>query len=655
MARRVIDDLVIIGNGMAGFDLCQRLVDVGATKDMNVVVFGEEPRPAYDRVHLTDYFAKRSSDDLLLKPAQWYADNHIDLRTSDRVEWVDRSHQLVRSASGFQAHYDRLVFATGSEPFVPPVSGSDLPKVFVYRRIEDLEAIFEAAQSAQSAAVMGGGLLGLEAAKALKDMGLETTILEVAARLMPRQLDPDGSALLQKKIEQLGVSFRLVARAQSIEAIPDSRIRLNFDGADPLKVDLLVISAGIRPRDDLAKEIGLEVHDRGGIHINDACQTSDPKIHAIGECAEHDNIVYGLVGPCFRMAEVVTNQVIGQRDFFTGADTSATLKLMGVEVSTIGANLDEVSGGEIRTYHTDDVCRKLIIENNRILGAMSIGSWNELAVIRDMVDEGKRIWPWQITRFENYGHVLPTADALPVSQWPETATVCSCLGVTKKQLECVIQEGCHSIEEIAKATRASTVCGSCKPLLGELCGAKTSPQKERLTGLIVSSVAAVVVFLAILLIPSMAGASTVSSLWHQVDYLWRDDLAKQISGFSLVGIMVLGLALSLRKRIRWIQFGEYKFWRFAHAALGLLCFAGLIVHSGFSLGHNLNFALGATFLALNLLGAMTGIVTGLESRLSGGNAMLLRQWRPRLAYLHIILFWPIPTLILFHVIAVYYF
>ncbi|MBI1246712.1 NAD(P)/FAD-dependent oxidoreductase [bacterium] len=654
--NRRSSQIAIVGNGMASFELCRRLVEANAAQHLRITVFGGEPRPAYDRVHLTEYLSGKSDEDLLMRPADWYAEQGIELRVGDPVCWIDRSHQTVRSESGFEIHYDQVVFATGSRPFVPPIPGTDSPNVFLYREIEDLQAIAAASQTATSAAVLGGGLLGLEAAKALLDLGVQTHVLEVAGRLMPRQLDDDGSQLLKEKIASLGVGVRLVARAESIERLPEGRLQINFAHGESLVVDMIVISAGIRPRDELAREIGLSVHDRGGIEIDDHCLTSDPKIYAIGECALHRGIIYGLVGPCYRMAEVVASQLTEGTDLFTGADTSATLKLMGVEVATLGLSLDASPGGSIVTYKDDNVCRKLLVENSRIIGAMSVGPWPEVNTVRDMIEARKGLWPWQLRRFERLGRLLTDSQPLPISQWPDESTVCSCIGVTCGQLKQAIGEGHDSVEAIAAHTRASTVCGSCQPLLAELCGVGQSvaPASKMPAMMVVSAIAAVLL-LAITFTPSMAAAESVQDSWHQIDLLWRDSIAKQITGYTLVAIMLLGLVFSLRKRIRWITWGSFANWRFAHAALGTACVVGMIAHTGMSLGSNLNFALAITFIFMNLLGAATGALTVLETRTTGNMAMLVRRWRPRMTYLHIALFWPVPALLLFHIVATYYF
>ncbi|HYK25560.1 MAG TPA: FAD-dependent oxidoreductase, partial [Steroidobacteraceae bacterium] len=336
--------IVVVGNGMVGQRFLEELVREGA---WSVSVFAEEPRPAYDRVQLSSFFSGRTADDLSLAPADFFAEHGIALNLNERVTGIDRDSRIVRTARGREAIYEVLVLATGSHPFVPPVPGRDRSGCFVYRTIEDLEAIRAAAQSARTGAVVGGGLLGLEAAKALRDLGLETHVVEFAPRLMALQVDELGGALLKRKIEALGVQVHTGKNTREISAGDAAQHRMVFADGTDLEVDLIVFSAGIRPSDALARDAGLAVGERGGIVIDDTCRTSDPAIYAIGECALWNGRIFGLVAPGYRMAQVAAAQ-IGERcaahedaaaaarasSRFSGADTSTKLKVLGVEVAS---------------------------------------------------------------------------------------------------------------------------------------------------------------------------------------------------------------------------------------------------------------------------------------------------------------------------------
>ena len=296
--------LVVIGNGMVGHRLLTELAGTGALEHLQVTVLGEEPRTAYDRVALSSFLDGRSAEDLSLVEDGFFERHGIALHLGDPVTGVDLDPQVVTTASGRRFGYDRLVLATGSAPFVPPIDGHDLPGCFVYRTIEDLEAIAAAAAEAPNrrGVVIGGGLLGLEAANALRNLGLDTHVVEFAPRLMPAQLDDGAGRTLRRLIEALGVQVHTERRTAGVEHDGTRPTALTFDGADPLATDLVVFSAGIRPRDALARQCGLAVGERGGIEVDPTMTTSDPAVLAIGECALVGGRVYGLVAPGYQMA-----------------------------------------------------------------------------------------------------------------------------------------------------------------------------------------------------------------------------------------------------------------------------------------------------------------------------------------------------------------
>ncbi|MBO0869779.1 MAG: NAD(P)/FAD-dependent oxidoreductase, partial [Micromonosporaceae bacterium] len=330
--------LVLIGHGMVGHHLLERLAERPGS-GWRMVVFAEEPQRAYDRVHLSSYFTGSTADDLLLGDEAFFAEHGIELRLGERVVAIDRGARRVTSAAGHTVAYDALVLATGSYPFVPPVPGRDAPGCFVYRSIEDLRAIEAYAAGCRSGAVVGGGLLGLEAANALRSLGLATQVVEFAPRLMPVQVDEGGGTVLRRHIEGLGVTVHIGARTEEVLTGTGGQVtgmRL-ADREEPLRADLVVFAAGIRPRDDLARQAGLPVGERGGIVVDEGCRTADPAVFAIGECALVNGRGYGLVGPGYAMASVVAARLTGdQSASFTGADLSTKLKLLGVDVASFG-------------------------------------------------------------------------------------------------------------------------------------------------------------------------------------------------------------------------------------------------------------------------------------------------------------------------------
>ena len=372
--------LVVVGNGMVG----QRLVDALRARDTaaewHVTVLGEERHPAYDRVAITSYLSGRSAAELSIVPADCYDGETAVLHLREAAVTIDRERRTVTGASGATYPYDALVLATGSSPFVPPLPGADTPGCFVYRTLDDLDAIRRCVAWARTGIVIGGGLLGLEAAGALHGMGLGTHVVEMAPRLMPVQVDEAGGHVLRRHVEALGVTVHTGVRTTRIE--PAGRgIRLVAgegqleDGA--LEADLLVFSAGVRPRDALARQAGLGCGTRGGVLVDRTCRTQDEAIYAVGECAAVDGRAYGLVAPGFAMAEVVADRLVGGEATFPGADLSTKLKLLGVDVASFG-DAHAVTPGALELVYSDQVAgvySKLVVTDDArvLLGGILVG------------------------------------------------------------------------------------------------------------------------------------------------------------------------------------------------------------------------------------------------------------------------------------------
>ncbi|WP_410675174.1 nitrite reductase large subunit NirB [Amycolatopsis sp. cmx-4-68] len=474
--------LVVAGHGM----VAHRLVEAVRAEDpqgtWHVVVLSEEPRPAYDRVALTSYVDGWDPASLALPGSDYADDPHVDLRLGELVTSVDRSARTVTTASGASISYDALVLATGSRPFVPPVPGHDLPGCFVYRTIEDLDAIREAAQKPghgrRAAVVIGGGLLGLEAAKALRDMGLSPHVVEMAPRLMPLQVDEGGGSLLRRLITGLDVTVHTGTSTDAIEA-DRGRLLAKLGNGTELDVDLVVFSAGVRPRDDLARQSGLDVGPRGGVLVDASCRTSDPSVYAIGECAAVEGKVYGIVAPGYAMAEIVAAQLTGGTGTFPEPDTSTKLKLMGVDVASFG-DAHAKTEGALEVAVNDAVAgtyKKLVVtdDGKTLLGGVLVGDATEYNTLRALVGRPLPAEP---------GAILAPAGggaAVGVDALPDVAQICSCNAVSKGTLTRAIHEdGCDTVPKLKACTRAGTACGSCVPLLGKLLSAAGVEQSKAL-------------------------------------------------------------------------------------------------------------------------------------------------------------------------------
>jgi nitrite reductase (NADH) large subunit len=464
--------LIVIGNGMVGHRFLEQMVAKGATENWNVITFCEEPRVAYDRVNLSSFFAGKTAGELSLVEPGFYQENQIQIYVGDKVVEIDRNQKTVISANGVVLHYDKLVLATGSYPFVPPIKGKDANGTFVYRTIEDLEAMSAYAKSCKVGVVVGGGLLGLECANALKMMGLETHVVEFAPRLMPVQVDEAGGAILKEKIQALGVTVHTSKSTTEILSENDRVCKMVFADGSELLADMIVFSAGIRPRDQLAKACGLAIGERGGIVIDDNCQTSDPDIYAIGECALHQNRIYGLVAPGYHMAEVVSDRLTHHSENqFVGADLSTKLKLLGVDVASFGDAFAKTTGAKAIAI-TDAMrgtYKKLVVSEtgDRLLGGILVGDASAYGTLLQLMQNGITLPPHPEDLLLPPREGQP-AVAMSAGNLPDTAQICSCNNVSKGQICSAIQAGTTNIADLKKCTKAGTGCGGCMPLVTDL-------------------------------------------------------------------------------------------------------------------------------------------------------------------------------------------
>jgi nitrite reductase (NADH) large subunit len=470
--------LVVVGNGMVGQRFLEAMRERDPARQWRLTVLAEEPRPAYDRVRLSAFFDGASAEELSLHTA----DEEVALRLAEPAIGIDRERKVVVTGGG-EYGYDALVLATGSYPFVPPIEGADRPGVFVYRTLEDLVAIRSYAEGRRVGAVIGGGLLGLEAANALRLLGLATHVVEFAPRLMPLQVDEAGGAMLRRYIEGLGVTVHL---GTATTAIADGGLALS-DGTT-IEAELVVVAAGVRPRDQLAREAGLPVGERGGVLVDAACRTADPDVWAIGECAAIAEATwpapeqggspagtpgtvagvpgrcYGLVAPGYAMAEVVADRLVGGQATFPGADTSAKLKLLGVDVASFG-DAHGTAADALEVTWTDPATRvyaKLVLSDDAktLLGGVMVGDATAYPTLRACLGGPLPGPPLAL--------LAPSVDGAAGVALPGTAQVCSCNAVTKDRIAGAIADGCADVGSVKECTRAGTSCGSCVPLLKKL-------------------------------------------------------------------------------------------------------------------------------------------------------------------------------------------
>jgi nitrite reductase (NADH) large subunit len=471
--------IVIVGNGMVGHHFVEQLIqhNTSITSELtplHISVLSAEPRLAYDRVHLSEYFSGKTADELALTTPEFYQQHQVEFKLDAAVVDIDKIAKTVTTKHGDVFPYDKLVLATGSYPFVPPIPGNDQPHCLVYRTIEDLEAISASSKVSKVGVVVGGGLLGLEAANALKEAGLKTHVVEFAPQLMAVQVDAGGGRLLKAKIEALGVQVHTQKATQVIEKGDNCRYKMCFADGSFLETDMILFSAGIRPQDTLARQFNIGIGERGGIVVNNHCQTTVDDVYAIGECALWNNFIFGLVAPGYTMARVAAAHILGNDLTFLGADMSTKLKLMGVEVGSIGDAHARQAGALCYTYENQPlgIYKKIVVDasKQKLLGSVLVGDTSDYDTLLQYALNGIDLpeHPESLILPANGDTKLGLgADALP-----DTATICSCHNVSKGDIINAFDEGACNVGDVKKCTKASTGCGGCSALLKSVCDAE---------------------------------------------------------------------------------------------------------------------------------------------------------------------------------------
>jgi len=472
--------LVVVGGGMVAQRLVEAMRDRDADGRWRITVLAEEPRRPYDRVALTSYFSGRDADDLALGDATLWDDPLVSLRRDDKVVAIDRVARTVTTQRGRTEHYDHLVLATGSSAWVPPVEGADLEGVFVYRTVDDVAALrgyvekLRATKPVVRGAVLGGGLLGLEAAGALQALGAQATVLQVGTHLMSTQIDLGGGEALRRLINGLGVGVRLNAMTTRIRAHRRGGVgRLDLADGGRVDADVVVVAAGVRPRDELARDAGLLIGERGGVVVDDACLTSDPDVSAVGEVACIQDQCIGLVAPGYAMAEVAVDRLLGGAAQFPGADTATKLKLAGVDVASFGDAFGTTPGA-LEVVWADPVAgvyKKLVLSDDArtLLGGVLVGDASAYASLRPML--GREL------PGDPAAYLLPEGGGAPDLELPDDASVCSCNNVSAGAIRgAVTEHGCTDVGAVKACTKAGTSCGSCLPLVKKLVGTELAKQ-----------------------------------------------------------------------------------------------------------------------------------------------------------------------------------
>ncbi len=642
---------VIVGSGPVGIHALRTLLL--HRPHTPIVIYGNEPWLPYNRVQLSSFIAGDIGWSALVENQVLPYASNITTRFNTEICEIDPVNKLVIDQSGNQQHYSKLILATGSRPHIPGIPGIELKNVFTFRDLSDAEQLVARRVRSRRTVVIGGGLLGLEAARAMTRYHTEVFIIDHANRLMSQQLDEAASELLREHIMSLGIRVHLSSPVKQLCGETDVSGVLLRNGT-LIHCDTVIIATGIKPNMELALAAGISVGR--GIKVNDAMQTSGPDIYAIGECAEHKGKIYGLVAPGYEQAQVAAYNLFGNHSCYNGSIAATQLKVVGQPVFSMGELDNETPDYNLKSLVYDKThaqrYRKLVLRRHRLVGVIAIGEWPSLNRVRETVLRQRMLWPWEIKRFIRTGEIWSDNKSSTVKQWPASTLICHCRQVTRGKCTEAIAAGCYTVTEISQHTGAATVCGSCKSLLQQMLSSSVNiePIRQWKATLTVASLSllAVIAFLLLPPVPYLKSAQ-INLHW---DMLWRNGTLKQVTGYVTIGLAALGLLMSLRKRIIRFKLFDFSTWRSLHLITGLLLLLSMAAHTGLRLGHNLDQQLTVMFIALIGLGVVAAILLGLQHKLDTVRAKRLKE---KLTWLHILLFWPVPALLSWHIFKIYYF
>ena len=641
--------IIIVGNGPSGMQCLVQLRRLGVRTP--IVLFGKEAWAPYDRVKLSSFLAGTTSFDALINLPDEVNDD-VSHYVGRAVTGIDTDTHSVTDSTGEVHVYSKLVLALGSSAYVPVTPGSDLSGVFRFRDMADAHALMARTLRSRHTVVIGGGLLGIEAARALCRFNTDVTLIQHSERLMNRQLDAEAADIVRDALECEGVRIRTLTSVRAING--NGRVEsVTLADGEELECDSVVFATGIAPNRLLAEQAGLTVAQ--GIRVDANMHTSAADIYAIGECAQFGEHISGLVAPGLQQARVAAADIAGKGEPYAPTADTTWLKVLSLEVFSAGEFRDEqrfrIHRSVVYRNRRRGIYRRLMIRSGRVVGMVSIGKWSQRAQALTLLQEHRQFWPWYWLRFVSSGNVRAATQVDDVASWPANTVICQCKSLTRADLSEVRIDGMQ-VDELKRVTGAATVCGGCEPLLENFCGAALTTQRH-VPGAKGLAALALITFIALALawqkplgFADSVDGQTLFELWS------RDSLLRQISGFFLLGGSALALLLSLRKRISWLAFGSFGGWRQVHAGLGLLTVAGLLWHTGFSLGENLNRWLMISFLLVIAWGAVAAMLALAEAKLAGQWPVTVRR---RTTWVHILVFWPVPVLLGFHILSAYFF
>ncbi|MDF1781312.1 MAG: FAD-dependent oxidoreductase [Alcanivoracaceae bacterium] len=648
--------IVIVGNGPSGMQCLVQLRRLGVRTP--ILLFGKERWAPYDRVKLSSFLAGSASFDSLSNLPEEINDDVVHYVGREIIA-IDASAKTVSDNVGETHCFSRLVLALGSRAYIPNLPGTQLAGVFRFRDMADAHALMARTTRSRHTVVIGGGLLGIEAARGLCRFHTDVTLIQHSERLMNRQLDAEAASIVHHALEGEGVRVLLQTPIKSIGG-RDRVEHVLLANGEKIHCDSVVFATGISPNRELADQAGVRIAQ--GVRVDEHMCTSLADIYAVGECAQFGDHISGLVAPGLHQARIAAAHIAGNAEAYAPVADTTWLKVLSLEVFSAGEFREESRFRIHRTAvfrnRSKGLYRRIMMRGGRVVGVVSIGEWPERAQAMTLLRENRRIFPWHILRFYLTGKTSAESNSHHVENWPSTAIVCQCKSISRGEMSTVLQrfalhDAAERKDHIQKVTGAGTVCGGCDALLDNLCGAPTEAKRQvpgaKVLG-VVGMLTALFMGLSFLQpMPSVATAIADQSMFE----MWsRDSLLRQISGYGLLSASLLTLFLSLRKRVPILSLGAFSSWRMVHSVVGLCAVLLLLWHTGFSLGQNLNRWLMTSYLMVLGWGGMVALLALAESTFAG---RWPANWRRRMTWLHIIVFWPVPVLLGFHILSVYYF
>lgn len=643
--------IVVIGAGPVGLRFSQELLR--RQPFTHLLLIGEEQHLPYNRIQLSSLLAGEIRYEEILSPLPDVKQCPNFCHRHGRIEHIDPESKSITDNRGETYSYDILVLATGSRPHIPHIPGTEQNGVYTFRSIKDAEQLYGRVARSRNLVVIGGGLLGLEAARALRRANTKVTVIQQGPRLMNRQLDEVAAGYLQKRLDEIGIAVITDSGVRQI--LGEGRVTgvVTRDG-DRIECDTVLICAGIKPAVELARTARLKISN--GVLVDDQLKTSDDNIYAVGECCEHRGRTYGLVNPGFEQAAIAADVISQGGARYIGSLEISQLKVLGKTVCSMGQVTELVQRPFQRQwiYHQakSGIYRKLITYKGRLIGAVGYGEWPEIRRVQEAFQNQRRLMPWQYIRFLATGTLWGEGDMEQVRSWPASTIICQCNSITQDTLVKACEKGANTLESLCRTTGAGTVCGSCRPLLQNILG--NDSILEKIKGSAALSLFGGIALIAPLILAFTPALEVGSSVLQSapLQHIWNDKFWKQVTGFSMLGLILVALLVSLRKRAGWRWLGEFSAWRVVHVALGTVCFAVLSLHTGFNFGSNLNQWLMINFITLLALGGFASTALAANHRM---RPSLARKSQKTFFWLHILLAWPLPILLGMHILTVYYF